>query len=52
MNEFDGIQYIAMEFVDGLPLSDLLYEATFRPNLRMEPREKSICRALIRSLRS
>jgi serine/threonine protein kinase len=28
MNEFDGIQYIAMEFVDGLPLSDLLYEKT------------------------
>ena len=27
MNEFDGIQYIAMEYVDGLPLSDLLYEA-------------------------
>ncbi len=26
MNEFDGIQYIAMEFVDGLPLSDILYE--------------------------
>jgi hypothetical protein len=26
MNEFDGIQYLAMEFVDGLPLSDLLYE--------------------------
>ena len=24
MNEFDGIQYLAMEFVDGLPLSDLL----------------------------
>ena len=26
MNEFDGVQYLAMEFVDGLPLSDLLYE--------------------------
>lgn len=26
MNEFEGIQYIAMEFVDGLPLSDLLYD--------------------------
>lgn len=26
MNEFDGIQYLAMEFVDGLTLSDLLYE--------------------------
>jgi serine/threonine protein kinase len=26
LNEFDGIEYIAMEFVDGIPLSDLLYE--------------------------
>lgn len=26
MNEFEGIQYLAMEFVDGLTLSDLLYE--------------------------
>ncbi len=26
MNEFDGIQFLAMEFVDGLTLSDLLYE--------------------------
>lgn len=25
-NEFEGIQYIAMEFIDGLTLSDLLYE--------------------------
>jgi serine/threonine protein kinase/class 3 adenylate cyclase len=28
MNEFEGIHYIAMEFVDGLSLSDLLYEKT------------------------
>lgn len=28
MNEFEGITYIAMEFVDGLPLADLLYEKT------------------------
>ncbi len=28
MNEFDGIQYIAMEYISGLPLSDLLYEKT------------------------
>jgi serine/threonine protein kinase/class 3 adenylate cyclase len=25
MNEFEGIQYIAMEYVDGLSLADLLY---------------------------
>ncbi len=28
MNEFEGIQYLVMEFVDGLTLSDLLYERT------------------------
>jgi len=28
MSEFEGIQYLAMEFVDGLPLSDLLYDQT------------------------
>jgi len=28
MNEFEGIQYLVMEFVDGLTLSDLLYEHT------------------------
>lgn len=26
INEFEGIQYIAMEFIDGLTLADLLYE--------------------------
>lgn len=28
MNEFEGVQYLVMEFVDGLTLSDLLYEHT------------------------
>jgi serine/threonine protein kinase/class 3 adenylate cyclase len=28
MNEFEGIQYLVMEFVDGLTLADLLYEHT------------------------
>lgn len=28
MSEFEGIQYLVMEFVDGLTLSDLLYERT------------------------
>ncbi|MFV0337273.1 MAG: protein kinase domain-containing protein [Chthoniobacterales bacterium] len=26
INEFEGVQYIAMEFIDGLTLADLLYE--------------------------
>ena len=51
LNEFDGIQYIAMEFVDGLPLSDLLYEP-----VSTEPPDGTEgeidLRALIRSLRS
>ncbi len=51
LNEFDGIQYIAMEFVDGLPLSDLLYE-----NTSDEPSTgthgESDLRELIRSVRS
>ncbi len=28
MNEYEGIQYLVMEFVDGLTLADLLYERT------------------------
>ena len=28
MSEFEGIQYLVMEFVDGLTLADLLYERT------------------------
>lgn len=50
MNEFDSIQYIAMEFVDGLPLSDLLYDSTGEGES-----EKSVdntdLRTLIHSLR-
>jgi len=49
MNEFDGIQYIAMEYIAGLPLSDLLYEKT-----TVESEIKAIkpdLRALIKSIR-
>jgi serine/threonine protein kinase/class 3 adenylate cyclase len=49
LNEFDGIQYIAMEFVDGLPLSDLLYEQAASPSADTE--SEIDLRELIRSLR-
>jgi serine/threonine protein kinase/class 3 adenylate cyclase len=51
MNEFDGIQYIAMEFVDGLPLSDLLYEGEGDPDGSAGGPERDL-RALIQSVRS
>lgn len=47
MNEFDGIQYLAMEFVDGLTLSDLLYEKT-----DSVPTGKVDLKSLIHSIRS
>jgi serine/threonine protein kinase len=53
MNEFDGIQYIAMEYVDGLPLSDLLYEGHDSSIDFASGTAREIdLRELIRSLRS
>jgi serine/threonine protein kinase/class 3 adenylate cyclase len=53
MNEFDGIQYIAMEYVDGLPLSDLLYEGDDASIEFANRTAREIdLRELIRSLRS
>jgi serine/threonine protein kinase/class 3 adenylate cyclase len=51
LNEFDGIQYIAMEFVDGLPLSDLLYEKASTESSEATEGEIDL-RALIHSVRS
>ena len=51
MNEFDGVQYLAMEFVDGLPLSDLLYEEASTEPADATTRDINL-RALIHSLRS
>ncbi len=51
MSEFDGIQYLAMEFIDGLPLSDLLYEESSTEPADGTEREIDL-RALIHSLRS
>jgi len=51
MNEFEGIQYIAMEYVDGVPLSDLLYEKT-SGETSGRTRNAGDLRSLIHSLRS
>ncbi len=51
LNEFDGVQYIAMEFVDGLPLSDLLYEQASIDSSDATEGESDL-RELIRSVRS
>ena len=50
MNEFDGIQFIAMEFVDGLTLSDLLYGKTTGESSD-QTINKTGLRALIHSLK-
>lgn len=51
LNEFDGIDYIAMEFVDGIPLSDLLYEKASSERSSGTEGESEL-RELIRSVRS
>ncbi|MFZ4683622.1 MAG: protein kinase domain-containing protein, partial [Terrimicrobiaceae bacterium] len=51
MNEFDGIQFIAMEFVDGLTLSDLLYERT-AGEFSGQSLDKTDLRSLIHSLKA
>lgn len=51
MNEYEGVQYIAMEFVNGLPLSDLLYEKTIAESEGKAP-EKTDLPTLISSLRT
>jgi serine/threonine protein kinase/class 3 adenylate cyclase len=51
MNEFESIHYIAMEFVDGLSLSDLLYEKTTAESSGQSLDHIDL-KALISSLRS
>jgi serine/threonine protein kinase/class 3 adenylate cyclase len=51
MNEFESIHYIAMEFVDGLSLSDLLYEKTSAESSGRSVNNLDL-KALINSLRS
>ncbi len=51
MNEFEGIHYIAMEYVDGLSLSDLLYEKTAAETSGRSASRLDL-KALIGSLRS
>ncbi|MBN8708557.1 MAG: protein kinase [Verrucomicrobia bacterium] len=52
MNEFEGIHYLAMEFVNGLPLYDLLYEHTPTDSEKTFSREQVDLPALISSIRS
>lgn len=52
MNEFEGIHYLAMEFVNGLPLYDLLYESTPTESEKTVTREHVDLPALISSIRS
>ncbi|WP_084400562.1 protein kinase domain-containing protein [Terrimicrobium sacchariphilum] len=52
MNEFEGIHYLAMEFVNGLPLYDLLYESTPTDSEKTPSREHVDLPALISSIRS
>lgn len=49
-NEFEGVSFIAMEFVDGLTLADLLYDAG--PEVDPATGAKPSLRELIRSIRS
>lgn len=49
-NEFEGVSFIAMEFVDGLTLADLLYDAG--PEIDPATGAKPPLRELIRSIRS
>jgi serine/threonine protein kinase/Skp family chaperone for outer membrane proteins len=51
MNEFESIHYIAMEFVDGLTLSDLLYERTTAESTGRSVNHLDL-KSLISSLRS
>lgn len=51
MSEYEGVWYIAMEFVSGLPLSDLLYEKTIAES-DGKPLGKADLATLISSLRA
>jgi len=51
MSEYEGVWYIAMEFVSGLPLSDLLYEKTVEESDGLSAPKADLA-TLIASLRS
>lgn len=52
-NEFEGINYIAMEFVDGLTLADLLYAGEYaKPGFPESKDAATPLPALIHSIRS
>ncbi|MEI6035555.1 MAG: protein kinase [Verrucomicrobiae bacterium] len=51
MSEFEGIQYLVMEFVDGLTLSDLLYERTRAESVGSGGKPLPDIKSLIHALR-
>lgn len=51
-NEFEGVNYIAMEFVDGVTLSDLLYLGDYERASRSGARFGPPLPVLIRTIRS
>lgn len=51
-NEFEGINYIAMEFVDGLTLADLLYSGDYASPGETDSNERTPLPTLIKSIRT
>ncbi len=51
MGEFEGIQFLVMEFVDGLTLSDLLYERTRDESVGSVAKPLADIKSLIHALR-